>query len=315
MTAALNERIQQAKENLRRFQKIESLLLAKIARLQSEVDYCKQLKARWQAEQADVKRLEGLSITGLFYTVLGSREQQLEKERQEMLAAWLKYEESEETIAEIKAEIESLKADKSKFTTAESDYQRLVAEKEEWLRNAGTPEGAWLIEVSDELAELDSDYRELSEAIQAGEAALNHLKSTQSSLNSAGNWGTWDMLGGGSISTFVKHSRLDDARSHAHRAQRELAHFQEELADVSQRIHIDLKIDGLTSFADYFFDGLIVDWLVQSRINKAQSSCANAIEAVRGLLSQCRHQRADLTDRIESLTSERKRILDQNGVV
>ena len=39
------------------------------------------LQERLQREEADVDKLEGLSLTRLFATVLGSREQALEKER------------------------------------------------------------------------------------------------------------------------------------------------------------------------------------------------------------------------------------------
>lgn len=43
----------------------------------------------WTKEQTDVRQLESLSLTVLFYSLLGSKEQQLEKERQEALRAQL----------------------------------------------------------------------------------------------------------------------------------------------------------------------------------------------------------------------------------
>ena len=46
------------------------------------------------------------------------------------------------------------------------------------------------------------DYRrEIREAMQAGQEALNYLNQAKDCLNSAGNWGIVDMLGGGMLTT------------------------------------------------------------------------------------------------------------------
>ena len=54
--------------------------------------------------------------------------------------------------------------------------------------------------------------REMKEAIDAGERALSSLGSAQEKLNSAGNWGIFDILGGGLFSTMIKRSKMDDAQ-------------------------------------------------------------------------------------------------------
>lgn len=46
----------------------------------------------------------------------------------------------------------------------------------------------------------------------AGNRALKSLRNAQDSLNSAKNWGLWDMFGGGFISTMAKHSKMDSAK-------------------------------------------------------------------------------------------------------
>ena len=43
--------------------------------------------------------------------------------------------------------------------------------------------------------------------------------------------------------------------------------------------------DFLT-FADYFFDGFAVDWMVQDRINKARNQVEEAIQRVEHALNQ-----------------------------
>lgn len=53
--------------------------------------------------------------------------------------------------------------------------------------------------------------REMQEAVQAGERALQTLYAARDKLRSARNWGIFDMLGGGFISDLVKHSKMNDA--------------------------------------------------------------------------------------------------------
>ena len=48
--------------------------------------------------------------------------------------------------------------------------------------------------------------RELEEAIRASEAALEKLEKAKASLESASGWGIFDIIGGGFISSAVKHS-------------------------------------------------------------------------------------------------------------
>lgn len=133
------------------------------------------------------------------------------------------------------------------------------------------------------------DYkREVNEAIQAGNQALSSLRQAKESLNSAGNWGILDMLGGGLISTFVKHSKMNDAESLVQQARNDLKRFQRELMDVDTIADFHIETGDFLSFADYFFDGLIVDWLVQTRINEAKQQVDTAIQKVEEALRKLR---------------------------
>ena len=128
--------------------------------------------------------------------------------------------------------------------------------------------------------------RERREAIKAGERALDSLYGARKELDSAGNWGLLDLFGGGMLSTFVKHSRMDDARRYMERAQQDLRCFSRELADVSQSLQ--LEMGDFLSFADYFFDGFLADMMVQSRIREAQRQVNDAIYRVENILSRLR---------------------------
>lgn len=130
--------------------------------------------------------------------------------------------------------------------------------------------------------------KEVREAIQAGERALNSLREAKSNLDSARNWGIFDMLGGGFITDVIKHSKMENASSCMENAKYDLQIFQRELKDVY--ISLDMKVDvgGFLSFADFFFDGFVADYLVQTRIGEARRQVNEAIDQVERILAELR---------------------------
>ena len=61
-------------------------------------------------------------------------------------------------------------------------------------------------------------------------------------------------------------------------------------ADVSES-YLNIDIDGFLTFADFFFDGIIADYLVQSKIRDARSQVEEAIEQVSRILDSLRSMR------------------------
>lgn len=112
--------------------------------------------------------------------------------------------------------------------------------------------------------------KEKREAIDAGYRAINSLKTARDNLNSAKNWGLLDMFGGGFFSTMLKHSKIDQARQNMEQAKYDLRNFSRELNDVNIACDLNINIGDFLSFADYFFDGFVADWMVQDRINNAR---------------------------------------------
>lgn len=128
--------------------------------------------------------------------------------------------------------------------------------------------------------------REMKEAIDAGERALRTLRSAQEKLNSAGNWGIFDMLGGGLISTIMKRSKMDDAKNLMESAKIDFRRFQKELKDVNIPLDFKMEVGSFLSFADFFFDGFVADYLVQSKISDAKEQVSVAIYKVETILNE-----------------------------
>lgn len=132
-----------------------------------------------------------------------------------------------------------------------------------------------------------NQQKEISEAIAAGERALSSLREAQEHLRRASNWGFVDIMGGGFLSTLLKHNRMRDASCCLEQARCDLRRFCDELMDVRQD-ELNMDLDGFLNFADYFFDGFVADWLVQSKISQTREQVSGTIGRVETVLARLR---------------------------
>ena len=131
--------------------------------------------------------------------------------------------------------------------------------------------------------------KEKREAIDAGRRAINSLKIARDNLNSAKNWGLADMFGGGFFTTMFKQSKMEQARQNMEQAKYDLRNFSRELNDVNMACDLNLNTGDFLSFADYIFDGFVVDWMVQDRINNARHQVEEAIRRTEYIINQLQH--------------------------
>lgn len=171
----------------------------------------------------------------------------------------------------------------------EERYARLLEEKAASIKASGGAESAEMLRLEEKLSYIENQKRELREAISAGGMAWDTVESVLSSLSSAQGWGTWDMLGGGLIADMAKHSRLDEAQWKIEQLQVQLRRFHTELADVTIYADVQVNLDGFLRFADYFFDGLFVDWAVMDKINRSQEQVWHTRGQIETILDRLRN--------------------------
>ncbi len=261
-------------------------------------------------EFADVQKIEGNGITALFYNFLGTKEEKLDKERQEYLSAKLKYDACKNEISTLERELERLKIELIQLGEPEIELKRLLDEKKRQLRLLSDSTCMKFEEL------LNSQFeakKELSEAILSGEKAMQGLKRAIDSLQNAQNWGTFDLFGGGIIATAVKHSKIDEAKNNIEEVQHYLNQFRRELSDTTlnsgQNLAVDM--DAFTGFADYFFDNLITDWIVQSKINQSLDACRNMFDQISVLMIRLRELDAATTAKYKNYEQELTTYLEQ----
>lgn len=122
--------------------------------------------------------------------------------------------------------------------------------------------------------------KEIDEAIAAGQRALDALNDAADSLDSAQRWGIVDILGGGLITSVVKHSRLGDANHALATARQEIMAFSSELADVRELAHLNANFSSINALFDIAFDNALADIMVQKDMSDAADRVHDAIGKV-----------------------------------
>lgn len=311
MLEQLTQDVIATKEDLRRKRGLESSLSSARRSLRRERKSLSKLRARCAAERADVEALEELSLRGLFHTILGNKEERVEKERQELLAAKLKYDESREAVAALEQEVTELQHQLEQLGNVEARYKTLLDRKEQLLREEDDEAAGKLLQLSEAEADARSDLRELHEAISAGNTVLNSLDKAISALRGAETWGTVDLLGGGMLITAAKHGRVDEARRWTHQAQQRLRRFRRELADLEPGVSIGIHVGRFETFADYFFDGLIADWVVQSSIRSSLDRTTEIHQRVDRTLAALRRELTQAQQRVEHIEKQRQKLIER----
>ena len=311
MLNELDELLAIANADLRQKNKLNAMHRSAQQSLVTAKKELARLEQTLAKEQSDVDALGGMSISSLFYAMLGNKEQRLVKERQELVAAKLKYDQASHTVEHLSVDLQQLQEALSPLEDVDARLEKLLGKKEIQIAKGASDTARRLSEFVGQIGDLKADAKELAEAVAAGNSALRSVEAIQRTLDSAANWGTLDLLGGGMLTTMAKHSKMDAAKREARSAQQKLLRFQEELADADQRLQVSLQIDGFAKFADYFFDGLIADWVMQSKIRKAKTECSGTISQVKAAIRQCRRRLYKVESEIAKLTESKRELIEK----
>lgn len=304
----IEEKIAAASARIERRKHTESKLQQARLSLQSERKRLADARAILLREEKDVRGLETLTMASILYSLAGRKDEKIDKEKQEFLAAKLKYDQATFAVNVLEADVESMARELTKLGDPQRDLALGLRAKEQLLLSIDDSRAKELADLQEGTGRLKAWRQELQEAIAAGGHARRQLQDVIKSLESARSWGIWDMLGGGVLAAGVKHLRIEDAKKQIHDLQQLLHKFNHELADLNE-IGIKLSIGSFQTFADYFFDGLLIDWFVQSKINNSLERAKEQLNRVDGTLQALQEKLRDTESSLANLAARRNQLL------
>lgn len=276
-----------------------------IARLRNELQ---PLELNMQKEFEDIEALEKLGMKTLFYKVLGSQQDQLEKERQDYLQASLKYDQVRKSLELLEFERNILIKKVGGLPAIEQRLNELSAQQEKEILNMS---GNASLEIKKIYSQIEAQQRmkiDISEAMKAGTKSLECIDAVVAGLQQAHNWGQWDMSGRNPMSNHLKYTAIDKAKDWAYEANRQLKVFEKELMDVYHNIPDDfrLQLDSFNRFIDVFFDNLITDWIIQQKIYNALNNTLNIRDKVIRMIKTLELEGPKVDQSISALETQKK---------
>lgn len=242
-------------------------------------------------ENRDVEKILGVSFQSFVATLLRNRDEKIEKEEFEAIEAKRVYDELVYEYENMTDEIQRLKEIVEKKHACQLAYNEACLKKKHFISNQN-PELWMHIEKQEiHLVDIEGEIKELQEAIDASVHVIKRTEQTLSELQDAKNLGVWDMVGGGLLVTMAKRDHMAKAQALINELNSSLKRFSKELKDVNMTMSTQIDIGSYLNFADYFFDGLFVDIMVQDKINAALDNVRGLHQNVNHLQSHLKKQR------------------------
>jgi outer membrane murein-binding lipoprotein Lpp len=307
------ERLAEAARKLREQERLLHRREATCNMIQEQKKHWQGLKKQLDTEGKDLERLDGITLQNFWHSLKGTKDIAKHKEQEEYLAAKLKFDGLNANLENLERDIRRIDRELKALGDPQGEYQQAIQDKESYLLRSGGPDARRLFEVAEQLGCLRAESKELEEAIDTGQIAAQCLSEVEKSLGSAQGWGIVDILGGGLLTTAVKHAHIGSARDKISQAQKLLRNFQTELADV-QKTNDSIEIGGLATLADFLLDGLLFDWIVQSQINTAQNRTRQLKQKIQSTIQDLyQAQKRNMQAALE-LDEERKRIIETASI-
>lgn len=283
---------------------------AKTRLKESERDLKKQ-KVQHDKELDDLDSMEGLSMKGLFYKVLGSKEQQIEKERQEYLKASLLYNELKEGVELLEFEIEVLERKVSRIPEVQEKLVELKSIREKEILNEGGTKANDMRVILLKQEEAHIMKKELEEANQAVSEMHSLFMELRHHLKKAHDWGKWDTMSKKSnYYGWQKRGALDRARQVVSQIKNNSYRVKKELSDIGYLDYYEESSNvEYSSFAEVFFDNIITDWIIQRKIKSSLNTAIQEIRKLEAILAQLAKSMEDNADKIFALEEQRNVLL------
>lgn len=214
-------------------------------------DQLKERKLHLEYEEGDVAELENSNLKSLFYTVIGKKQEKLNREVDEAEAAKREYEAVAEELAAAQKAVRKAEAELRMLSNCEKEYDTAVREQsamqKERLRYADPKLLDRIKGLEEEIAFCRKLQEQLALAIEEGEKAEYLAEAVLESLRQAADESIHDR-------DLAMHEELDEAQARLESLQRQLERFNAYLRDREIQADMQIAFTGAARYMDILFD-------------------------------------------------------------
>lgn len=236
-------------------------------------------------EQSEVERLESRAWKNFFYRMSGQHAKRLESKRDALADATEKYETAKQDLEAVEEQIRENQHALNRAIDAEEAYRRLLAEKADALSTGVGSVSENIRTLRREIAGLDAQIQECTEAVRAGQTALHLISELLDHLKWAENWSRVDLVDGSVFSDAEKYSALRETERLLRALGDQLNRFNKELQDIFIRAKLEMQADAWIQFADVFLDDLFSGIAMLNRVKNVQISVREIEKKIQGILN------------------------------
>jgi len=299
-------------------QKIEefkSLELAKghLTKLEVRIEKMHQqlgvLLSITEKQYKDVAQLEKLSVRALFEKVLGDKEAQLEKERQEYLQAVLNFNECKKSLELLDFERKILQKKLANYSKTKSELHNLIRQREQSLMQEDELAKQLITDIDQQIDANIAFKRELHEAITVGLKTKRTLRRVVFNLDQVLKWGEYTM--NNPDQHIRKKTYINKAKDHTYLAKQLLQEFEDELLDIyeKQNDYIRDSIELFRYFIKDFFKNLILDWVILTKLKNASNTIYEVNSRVHGITIFLQAELKTTEANLEVLIDKKEKII------
>ncbi|MBC5630734.1 hypothetical protein H8S20_17920 [Clostridium sp. NSJ-6] len=308
MIKEINEKLIKLKEEIVLKKILDKKLKNLSLQLEKDKSELYELEVNLKKEYKDVEKLKKLSFASILATVMSNKDEKLEKEQQEYIMAKIKYDEFSSKVELLKENIESIKSRLETLKYCENEYKALLNKKLELIKLYGDQDKkVKLSKIEEEIEKMLLEKKEIEEAESAGKDLLRTANLAKDSLNSAKNWGIFDIAGGDMLSSIAKHNKINEAEAQFRRVSTLINRFNKELGDIQFE---GLSFSTTTIAFDIFFDNIFTDFSVQNKINSSLDNIRNLIRRVEEILAALNSKKVSINSRISNLRKDYDSIIE-----
>jgi hypothetical protein len=284
------------------------LLQDQIKKKQKEV---KESQIKVNREQSDVDELHHITLQWAIASLLRNKEEKLQKEEQELLDATMKHERLESELQVLQDELDHYKRKEQDVKEISSILKQLYKDKERLLIEAYPFIKDKFIEFDRHESLAKEQLIEIDEALEVGERTRRALGKALDKLQSAKNWGTFDMWSRNSmLSSIQKHRRIDEANTYLSQANAYLRRFKEECKDIKLDVKANHLFMNSTDYTfDVFFDNIFTDYRILEEIRSAYTSCEQSIYRLKTQMKDINALKHKYMDQIDQAQKDKKELI------